>query len=132
MRSFPQEPSLYEIDMTPQIPDTVLERLKTAYTESCLDRNTLAYHFTNWKGDQARRLAEGRNRLLTEFDEEKETSMEDVLGVELAECYKAMDEGNRDEAKRRIALAAAILVRGMRHLDLLYPDAGSNDEDSNG
>lgn len=112
-----------------QIPEEELQRIGAAYASVCLERPAFLYRFTGWSGESAVRLAAARRRLLEEFDAGLETTLDDLVGAELAECYLSYDCGRLDEAVERLERAAAVLLRGIRMLKIEKLD---KTEDSNG
>ena len=107
-----------------QIPSEESRRIGAEYASMCLEHPVFTYRFTDWTGDQAKRLAQSRRRMLDEFDLSHETTLDDVVGLELAECWLAYGEKRIADARRHLERAAAAILHGIRYLRLM--------EDSNG
>lgn len=106
------------MDVESQITDEESRRIGEAYASMCLERPVFTYRLFDWEGDQARRLAASRGRLLREFDSNHETSLDDILGYELAECYLAHDEKRYADAVRRLERSIAALLIAVRAVRL--------------
>lgn len=109
-----------------QIPSEESRRIGAEYASMCLERPVFTYRFTDWDGDQAKRLAQSRRRLLDQFDLSHETTLEDVVGLELAECWLAHGEKRIADARRHLERAAAAILHGIRYLRLMEDGNDSN------
>lgn len=112
------------MDTEHQISERELRGIGAAYASVCLERPLPFYSFTDWRGEQARRLALSRERLVEEFDASHETSLDDLVGLELAECYRAYDGKDYEAAAVRMERAVAHLLRGLRHVRSLMDSNG--------
>lgn len=116
-----------------QIPEEELQRIGAAYASVCLERPSFLYRLTGWEGDAATRLVLARQRLLDEFDCARETTLDDLVGLELAECYKAYGDKDFEKAVERLERTIAILFRGIRMVKMQTQHEETEEtEDSNG
>lgn len=109
-----------------QIPSEESRRIGAEYASMRLERPVFTYRFTDWTGDQAKRLAQSRRRLLDQFDLSHETTLDDVVGLELAECWLAHGEKRIADARRHLERAAAAILHGIRYLRLMEDGNDSN------
>lgn len=107
------------MDTENQISQEELRRICAAYAAVCLERPHFLYMLSGWHGRNALNLLESKTRLLSEFDETKQTSLDDLIGLELAGCYAAEDAGRHDVAVERLYRVVAVVLRAIRLLKVL-------------
>lgn len=109
------------MDTTNQITEDGISRLGAAYASICLERPAFLSRLTDWTGEKAARLLEARERLLAEFDLSGGTTLDDLIGVELARFYKALDGGSPDTAVEFLYRIAAVAFRAARSIKMSNP-----------
>lgn len=94
-------------------PDEPLRRVAEAYWLTLDERPRFVHHVTQWDGERAAGLLRSRERLLAEFDESGDSSVEDLLDLEMARFYVEYNSGKLDDSVSSLARAAAVIVRAM-------------------
>ena len=120
------------MDTSGQLHIRDLDRLGAAYAAVCLERPAFVCRLSGWDAEKSARLLEARERLLREFDESGESTLDDLVGVELARCYAADAAGRRDDAEEHLYRLAATAVMAARMLREPGPVPGTEVADAVG